>query len=103
MNTNYLIILTILLIFSAGCKSGSGDNLDNDSDSTDVQDIDSTIAVVDTATVVEDTIVDEVKYEDPEVQEAHKEIVKKYGVQWDFFTCVRKSDSVKVNKCMSQK
>ena len=31
---------------------------------------------------------------DPDVQEAHEEIVKKYGEQWDFCTCIVKSDSV---------
>lgn len=31
---------------------------------------------------------------DPDVQEAHAEIVKKFGEQWDFCTCIVKSDSV---------
>jgi hypothetical protein len=31
---------------------------------------------------------------DPDVQEAHAEIVKNFGEQWDFCTCIVKSDSV---------
>lgn len=94
MKSNYLIIFVLLTSLSIGCKSGSnGDDL-NEPDSTNVDKIDTTITQVDTSTIEEDTIEDEVKYEDPEVQEAHKEIVKKFGIQWDFCTCIKKSDSV---------
>lgn len=41
----------------------------------------------------EDIVVDVVS-SDPDVQEAHEEIVKKFGEQWDFCTCIVKSDSV---------
>lgn len=94
MKSNYLIIFVLLTTLIIGCKSGSnGDDL-NESDSTNVEKIDTTITQVDTSTIEEDTTEDEVKYEDPEVQEAHKEIVKKFGIQWDFCTCIKKSDSV---------
>lgn len=96
MRHNYLYILTffVAVLLLPACKSDSVDNdSDNDSDSTDVADtmmtedmnIDSTDVEVDTMEIV---------YEDPAVQEAHKEIVKKYGIQWDFCTCIKKSDSV---------
>lgn len=94
MKSNYIIILLISSIYLVGCKSGSSDAVDGEIDSTNVQGTDSLTANLNESSNEEDTIVDEVKYDDPEVQEAHKEIVKKYGIQWDFCTCVQKSDSV---------
>lgn len=98
MRHNYLYFLTFfaaILLFSSACKSDSAgnDEVDNDSDSTNVSDTMLTDDKdIDTTDVELDTV--EVVYEDPAVQEAHKEIVKKYGTQWDFCTCIKKSDSV---------
>jgi len=87
-------------MYLVGCKSNSNGEGDGEIDSTNVQDSYNMTSDSDTTAVKEDTLVDEVKYEDPEVQEAHKEIVKKYGIQWDFCTCVQKSDSV--NKALME-
>lgn len=85
-------IVAITLLFSCKSDPKSNDN-DSDTDSTKVADTNQQVDIdVDTASIEEDTV--EVVYEDPAVQEAHKEIVKKYGIQWDFCTCVQKSDSV---------
>jgi hypothetical protein len=92
MNSNYIIILLISSIYLVGCKSGSSDHVDGEIDSTEVQG--TTSQNLNTDISVNDTVIEEVVYKDPEVQEAHEEIVKKYGVQWDFCTCVQKSDSV---------
>lgn len=94
MKSNHAIILLSSLIFIVGCKSGQNDNVDGKIDSTDVKNTDSSSLQLETDNSDKDTIVDEVVYKDPDVQEAHEEIVKKYGVQWDFCTCVQKSDSV---------
>lgn len=94
MKSNYITLLLLFSIYLVGCKSGSNDNMDSEIDSTNVQSVDTTTANLDNQSSEEDIVVDEVKYKDPEVQEAHEEIVKKYGVQWDFCTCVQKSDSV---------
>jgi hypothetical protein len=93
MKSNYIIIFLLSATCLVGCKSGSSDGNGDGIDSTNVE-IDSTIAIVDSTSSAQDTITDKVHYDNPEVQEAHKEIVKKYGVQWDFCTCVQKSDSV---------
>lgn len=94
MKSNHIIILLSSLIILVACKSGEGDNVDGNIDSTDVQKTDSTNLNMESDASEKDTVVDKVVYKDPEVQEAHEEIVKKYGIQWDFCTCVQKSDSV---------
>ena len=94
MKSNYIIILLVSLTFLVGCKSGSNDDVSGEIDSTNVQSSDSTSHELNTESHVKDTVIEEVVYKDPEVQEAHEEIVKKFGIQWDFCTCVQKSDSV---------
>lgn len=94
MKSNYIFILLTTLTFIVGCKSGSNENIDGEIDSLNVEGLDSTANGLAADTLGNDTLVDEVVYKDPEVQEAHEEIVKKYGIQWDFCTCVQKSDSV---------
>jgi hypothetical protein len=84
----------VSLTFLVGCKSGSNDDVSGEIDSTNVQSSDSTSHELNTESHVKDTVIEEVVYKDPEVQEAHEEIVKKFGIQWDFCTCVQKSDSV---------
>lgn len=96
MRHNYLYFLTFFIatILLIACKSDpKTSERDNDKDTTSVADTTSQEDIsVDTTTQEEDTA--EVVYEDPATQEAHKEIVKKYGTQWDFCTCIQKSDSV---------
>lgn len=89
----FFVPAVLLIVFLTGCKS---DNPENDSpqetDSLEVNDsTENGEQDLDTLQM-EDTV--EVVYEDPAVQEAHEEIVKKFGTQWDFCTCVQKSDSV---------
>lgn len=89
----FFVPAALLIVFLTGCKSDNPesdnpqetDSLEvNDSTDNGEEDLDSL--------QMEDTV--EVVYEDPAVQEAHEEIVKKFGTQWDFCTCVQKSDSV---------
>lgn len=100
MRQNILFFTTVLSfsILLMGCKSDPSTNeSDQDADSTEVAD---TLSEDDMSqdTLSEEKDTAEVVYEDPAVQEAHEEIVKKYGTQWDFCTCVQKNDSV--NKAM---
>jgi hypothetical protein len=86
------IILFLFLTFIFSCTNDAKDNQD---DVNQIDEIDSTLVQdIDTIDIEMDTIEDNVVYDDPEVQEAHKEIVKKYGIQWDFCTCIVKNDSV---------
>jgi hypothetical protein len=94
MKSNYMLLLIIASFYIVGCKSGSNDTGDGEIDSTSMESVDATTVNMNDETSVVDTVIEEVVYKDPEVQEAHVEIVKKYGVQWDFCTCVQKSDSV---------
>jgi hypothetical protein len=83
-------IIGLTLIFSCTQNEENNDDVENPMLETDTTDIE----IIDTTLQEEDTIVDEVVYDDPEVQEAHEQIVEKYGVQWDFCTCIIKNDSV---------
>lgn len=94
MKSNYIIVLLLSLTFLMGCKSDANNSADGEIDSLNVDGLDTTANNIVTDSLENDTLVDEVVYKDPEVQEAHEEIVKKYGIQWDFCTCVQKSDSV---------
>ncbi|MDX1653399.1 MAG: hypothetical protein R3277_12955 [Brumimicrobium sp.] len=90
MKSNYYILLTALVLIFVSCKSGSGEDTVSDEDTLKVVETDTNMVEqppMDTAKV------DEV-YKDPEVLESHKKIVEKYGTQWDFCTCILKSDSV---------
>lgn len=94
-NFHYLIILIFFGLVS--CTNNSLDNLTNEED-------------VKTSTKEENEEEQEVSSPEPfqaqhnepkaevakkqEVAEAQKEIVKKYGEQWDFCTCIVKGDSV---------
>lgn len=97
MRHNYLTILTffVAILLLPACKSDPVNNNNDDKDSDSTAMADSMLnddMDIDTTKVEEDTV--EIVYDDPDVQEAHKEIVKKYGIQWDFCTCIQKSDSV---------
>lgn len=92
-----MIPKTIVLFLSASllfaCTSDSTNDHDQIQDENSEIDS-SSVALIDSSDIEMDTIEDNVVYDDPEVQEAHKEIVKKYGIQWDFCTCIVKNDSV---------
>jgi len=95
MNTKYYYITAILAlgILAFSCKSDLPEETDAELDT--ISTIDSTTTVeVDTSSTIEIVDTLEKVYDNPEVQEAHVAIVKKYGVQWDFCTCIVKSDSV---------
>lgn len=89
----FFVPTVLLIVFLTGCKSDNPEN-DNPQETDSLEVNDSTEnGEQDLNTLqMEDTV--EVVYEDPAVQEAHEEIVKKFGTQWDFCTCVQKSDSV---------
>ncbi len=55
---------------------------------------DSLLIVEKTDSLVQEEVIIKEVSKDPEIQEAQEEIVKKYGEQWDFCTCIVKSDSV---------
>jgi len=88
MKTIYLSLITICLLFTS-CNSNE------EVPTTDDLIADSVVVdnIIDTIPNDEDIVIDVVS-KDPDVQEAHVAIVKKYGVQWDFCTCIVKSDSV---------
>lgn len=89
----FFVPTVLLIVFLTGCKSDNPES-DNPQETDSLEVNDSTEnGEQDLNTLqMEDTV--EVVYEDPAVQEAHEEIVKKFGTQWDFCTCVQKSDSV---------
>lgn len=87
------IVSILILTFIASCTNDS--SIDQDG-TIDIEDKDTSLVIdlLDTIDIEADTIADNIVYDDPEVQAAHKEIVKKYGIQWDFCTCIVKNDSV---------
>lgn len=99
--TKYLF-LTLFFLTLLACKSGSENEKittsdeDNDSINQVEEQIEGLSDTIDTDEF--DTLEDNVKYEDQDVQEAHEKIVEEYGIQWDFCTCIKKNDSV--NKAM---
>lgn len=84
-----IFFLTFGLLFSC---SSDGDEMEVGLDVND--DLDSLQVDSDYSDTLNEVETSDIVYDDPEVQEAHKEIEKKYGVQWDFCTCIVKNDSV---------
>jgi hypothetical protein len=90
---HFITITLALGLILIACKNGSPDDTNNETDSlTNQESIPST--EIDTNVVEEQPDTIKKVYKNPEVQEAHLEIVKKYGKQWDFCKCIVKSDSV---------
>jgi uncharacterized Ntn-hydrolase superfamily protein len=84
---SYLLFLTLsLVIFSCGSNEECKDCKVDNSKDTVVEVDDLTTAVKDTATEKKSVTV--------ELKENHDKIVKKYGEQWDFCTCVVANDSI---------
>ena len=90
---HYIIILLAFGVFLFSCTNGSPDDADNELDTITNQD---SLHSTDMDKDIVEEAIDTIKkvYENPEVQEAHIAIVKKYGQQWDFCKCIVKSDSV---------
>jgi|SRR5690554_595907 len=86
----FFLILSVLLI---SCKFGSDESPEYQMDTIAEQDSIQSLEII---TNTEEVVMDTLKkvYDNPEVQEAHVAIVKKYGEQWDFCKCIIKSDSV---------
>lgn len=88
----FVTFLTFLIILSA-CnvsETETVENLENDSNQSvnDLNPVDSLISdMIDTNDLMDLS-------SDPDVKEAQVEIIKKFGEQWDFCTCIVKSDSV---------
>lgn len=87
MNRIYLYLFSTLL-FLVSCNSNENalPTEDLPVDSLKVSDY--------IETVDEEIVSVDIVSNDPDVQEAHAEIVKNFGEQWDFCTCIVKSDSV---------
>lgn len=85
-----ILFSSLFILFSCTESNENNDDLD-----INLNDVDSTVVeAIDTVLQETDSVIDKVVYDDPEVQEAHKQIVEKYGIQWDFCTCIVKNDSV---------
>jgi hypothetical protein len=87
MKTNFHLFLSLLVFALISCNGN-----EEQSEGEILTDSLATIEKTDSLTP-EELVITQVS-NDPEVQEAHEEIVKKYGEQWDFCTCIVKSDSV---------
>lgn len=92
---SFPFLITLGLILLSSCKNPSSETIDDKNDST-LNAMDTmNIALNDTQSEeLVDTVADKKVFEDADTQEAHEEIVKKYGKQWDLCTCIIKSDSV---------
>ena len=93
-------ILGILLLSS--CKNSSSDTLGDDNDT--IPNNKDSIDLIKNNNIAGDSDGDTMTvkkvFKDPDTQEAHQEIVKKYGEQWDLCHCIQKSDSV--NKALME-
>jgi hypothetical protein len=85
------IIIFLIFTFLFSCTN---DGQDNEMIEENANELDSLEWNNDYSDTIEESSVSGNVYDDPEVQEVHKEIEKKYGVQWDFCTCIVKNDSV---------
>lgn len=93
MKVKYTLFFTLFLAFVLiSCKNGNREN-EGIIDSTAVDSINSNAVLMDTTNL--DTLKAGHKvFKNKDVEEAHKVIVKKYGVQWDFCKCIEKNDSI---------
>ncbi|PKR81112.1 hypothetical protein CW751_05890 [Brumimicrobium salinarum] len=95
-HTYFLLVLSFIFVFTS-CKSEEPPIEKEVEQETEVAEKSTAIEETQTIDSVDtDADIDTITqvYKDPEIQEAHVEIVKKYGEQWDFCTCIVKSDSV---------
>lgn len=98
MKTKYyflFIFWVILPLFFIACKNGVNQEVITYEDSLAI-DIHNTegVLVQDTLQDSDTIFVGHKTFKNAEVQEAHVQVVKKYGIQWDFCKCVNKNDSI---------
>ena len=88
MKTNFHLFLSITALILVSCNGHQNQPAE------EVVVTDSLLIVEKTDSLVQEEFIIKEVSKDPEIQEAQEEIVKKYGEQWDFCTCIVKSDSV---------
>ena len=88
MKTNFHLFLSITALILVSCNGNQNQPAE------EVVVTDSLLIVEKTDSLVQEEVIIKEVSKDPEIQEAQEEIVKKYGEQWDFCTCIVKSDSV---------
>jgi len=88
MKTNFHLFLSITALILVSCNGNQNQPAE------EVVVTDSLLIVEKTDSLVQEEVIIKGVSKDPEIQEAQEEIVKKYGEQWDFCTCIVKSDSV---------
>jgi hypothetical protein len=87
MKTNFHLFFSIAVLILVSCDG-------NQNQIVEEVVTDSLLMVEKTDSLVQEEVKIKEVSKDPEIQEAQEEIVKKYGEQWDFCTCIVKSDSV---------
>ena len=88
MKTNFHLFLSITALILVSCNGNQNQPVE------EVVVTDSLLIVEKMDSLVQEEVIIKEVSKDPEIQEAQEEIVKKYGEQWDFCTCIVKSDSV---------
>lgn len=88
MKTNFHLFLSLTALILVSCNGNQNQPAE------EVVVTDSLLIVEKTDSLVQEEVIIKEVSKDPEIQEAQEEIVKKYGEQWDFCTCIVKSDSV---------
>ena len=86
----FFILLTLFVYFSCTQDQGDMDGSKSISEEEEVIDADS-LSIDDDTKDAEDIKEDD---RDADIKESEAQIEAKYGVQWDFCTCVIKNDSV---------
>ncbi|MEX1190722.1 MAG: hypothetical protein WEA99_02030 [Brumimicrobium sp.] len=96
MKPNYIISALAFTLILGACNSSNKNNSDEELDKSDSLEtnLNDSALVENIEKDTTDTVENYVKDENPDVEEAKREIVKKFGIQWDFCTCINKSDSV---------
>ncbi|MEX2485235.1 MAG: hypothetical protein WED10_11765 [Brumimicrobium sp.] len=96
MKPNYIILALAFTLILGACNSSNKNNSDEELDKSDSLEtnLNDSALVENSEKDTTDTVENYVKDENPDVEEAKREIVKKFGIQWDFCTCINKSDSV---------
>ena len=87
MNRIHLYIFSAFVLL-ASCSSNEETLTTDDIPSDSLENVD-----ILNSSQEENLAIDKVS-NDPDVEEAHAEIVKNFGEQWDFCACIIKSDSV---------
>lgn len=96
MKPNNIIYIVFTTLFLSSCNSSENNGNEElyQKDSLEINETDTSLTENFEDDEIEESFKEYIKDENPAVEEAKKEIVKKYGAQWDFCTCIKKSDSV---------